>query len=418
MLKRENRSKVSLVAANQILIEACVFARNIIIARLIGADTLGEFIFLVLTIRLFAMSTDLAEDRFIIRADKDKLGQVLASIHFIAQARYLILTFLLLVMGLLNVKGVGFTSYMLLAGASLLRGFTHQGYRLHQRALNFRPALYVEGFTAVFGFVCLYFAAMLEPCLEVVCACMMAQAALHTALSHIMTDRRFKYQSMLYLDHMKELLTFGFPLLLTGAAMFWSMQGERLILSAMMEPADFAYFSMLFQLALVPVLIISRITINIGLPALSAVKDAWSQFQARMAYFHTYVYIIAIIYAVLFFMGANLALTTLFGPDFRADIGWVFFLAVAQALRLCRSPQSVAAQALGQTDIPLKANLVRIAFVLVAILAVLKGASILTLLILACIGEGAAWAMQGLLFSLRNRSRSAVARPAAMLKEA
>jgi O-antigen/teichoic acid export membrane protein len=409
---------IKLVAANQILIEGSVFLRNIIIARLIGAETLGEFVFLVLSIRLFAMTTDLAEDRFIVRAPEAGLRQALASCHFLAQCRAVILAFLLLAMGLFSVKDISLVSYVLLAGAAIFRGFTHQGYRLHQRALNFRPALYVEGITAVFGVVAMYIAVAAAPCLEAVCATLLAQSMLHTGFSHVMTDRRFRFESVLYIAEFKEIAKFGLPLLLTGAAMFWSMQGERLILSAILDSASFAHFSMLFQLALVPVLILGRMTITIGLPVLSGAQENWNEFQRLLDRFHVYVYAVAAVFALLFVLGANIALNLLFGPDFEADMGWVFFLAVAQALRLCRSPQSIAAQALGQTDIPLKANLARIAFVFIAIAAVLNGAPIITLLILACVGEGAAWATQGLLFSLRNRGRIAVAQPAAMLKEA
>lgn len=418
MFKHRSNKGISLVAANQILIEGCVFLRNILIARMIGAETLGEFVFLVLGIRLFAMSTDLAEDRFIVRAPEHNLRQVLASCHFLAHSRAVMLAFTLITMGLFSVKGVSLESYLLLAGTAVIRGFTHQGYRLHQRTLNFRPALYVEGVTAAFGVVAMYMAIAAVPCLEAVCATLLAQSMLHTGFSHVMTDRRFKFESALYIAEFKEIAKFGLPLLLTGAAMFWSMQGERLILSAVLDSASFAHFSMLFQLALVPVLILGRMTITVGLPVMSDAQENWNKFQRLLDQFHLYIYAVAAVFALFFVLGANLALNLLFGPDFEADMGWVFFLAVAQALRLCRSPQSIAAQALGQTDIPLKANLARIAFVFIAVAAVLNGAPIVTLLILACIGEGAAWATQGLLFSLRNRGRIAVVRPAAMLKEA
>ena len=113
-------------------------------------------------------------------------------------------------------------------------------------------------------------------------------------------------------------------------------------------------------------------------------------------------------------MLANPVLELLFGRDFKAAALLLLLVATAQALRLCRAPQSVAAQALGQTDIPFKANLVRVVFVLFAIASAMAGGSLATLLLIACIGEGCAWAAQGLLFSFRNRHRAP--RPAPQLK--
>jgi len=90
-------NKLSLITCNQLLLEACVFIRNIIIARLIGAETLGEFIFLVLGIRFFAMSTDLAVDRFILQIEEKSVNQALAGAHFIIRTRSGLLGIFLLI---------------------------------------------------------------------------------------------------------------------------------------------------------------------------------------------------------------------------------------------------------------------------------------------------------------------------------
>jgi len=304
-------------------------------------------------------------------------------------------------MGFNGIKDIGFSCFALLAVGAVIRGFTHQGYRLKQRSLNFRPALYIEGTTAIFGVVSLYIMTSAAPCLEVVCGCLMIQAAVHSALSHIMADTR--YEAEIYVEQLRSMLSFGLPLLLSGAVMFWSMQGERLVLSAVMTATEFAHFSMLFQLALVPILVLSRMALTLGLPALASVKENRVLFQAKLDKFHQYIYLVAGAAALLFVIGANVALMTLFGPDFKAEIGLVFLLAIAQALRLCRAPQSIAAQALGQTDIPLKANIVRIVFVIGGIAVVLNGGSLTSLLTFACIGEGATWVAQAWLFSFRNR---------------
>lgn len=409
MPKQKESKRVGIIATNQLLVEACVFARNILIARLMGAETLGQFVFLILSIRLFAMSTDLAAERYILQAAPDKLQSALAASHFISRTRGAMLALVLLLMGAYQVQGIGFAAYAALAASSFVRGFTHNGYILKQRSLNFRPALYVEGFSAVAGLIGLYFVVSVASSLEAACACLVAQSFLHTGLSHVLSDN--KYQSACDYVELKKIAVFGLPLLMTGVTMFWSMQGERLILSASLPADAFAHFSMMFQLALVPILVISRMALSYGLPVLSALKNDFTAFQTRLDEFHRWVYAIGSAYAFGFAMFANLVLQTLFGPDFRADIGLVLLVALAQMIRLFRAPQSVAAQALGQTDIPFKANLVRVSFVMFAVISILNGGSLHTVLIFACIGEGFAWATQGLLFSFRNRNRLSPAEP-------
>lgn len=396
-------NKIGLVASNQLLLEACVFIRNIIIARFLGAESLGEFIFLILAIRLFAMSTDLATERYIIQADKKDLKSALACSHFIAQTRGLGLAAMLLLMGLHNVHGISFFCYALLAGSALIRGFTHQGYRLKQRSLNFRPALYVEGSTMLIGTFAIYIVVAIEPCLEVVCACMLAQAAMHTSLSHIMSDEKYTAESDSVM--LKTVAKYGFPLLLTSVTMFWSMQGERVILSAVMPSDAFAHFSMLFQLALVPALVIGRIALSLGLPWLAQKQSNMDDFTESLSAFHVLTYGVMILFFLSFVLLSNPVLTILFGADFKAEMTIVFLVGLAQSLRLCRTPQSVAAQALAHTDIPFKANIIRVLAAITGALLVTAGGSLTSLLITACIGEGLAWVAQAILYSLRTRSK-------------
>lgn len=394
-------NRLGLVATNQMMREICVFGRNIIIARLIGAEQLGEFIFLILAIRLFAMSTDLAVDRYILQVDQKDTSHALAAAHLFIRGRSVILALLLAVMGLYGVQHISFACYGLLAGSAILRGFTHQGYRLKQRTLNFRPALYVEASTTIVATIAMYVVATHVPTLEAVCAVLLAQSGMHTALSHILSDDRYRaYASD---DRLKHMFGFGWPLMLSGITMFWSMQGERVILSAMLSAEDFAHFSMMFQLALVPVLVVGRVALTAGLPALAAVANNHAAFQNRLDYFHLYIYGVATVFVLGFVFLANPVLGALFGPAFETSVSLLFLVALAQSLRLCRQPQSVAAQALGHTDIPFKANLVRVSAVLFAVVSVALGGSLMSLLVIACVGEGVAWAAQALLFSMRTR---------------
>ncbi|MCK0067844.1 oligosaccharide flippase family protein [Kordiimonas laminariae] len=401
MPKLPMAKKLSTVAGNHLLLEGCVFLRNVIIARLLGAESLGEFIFLILAIRLFAMSTDLATERYILQVDQNRLKAALAGSHAIAQIRGLFLAAMLLLMGLHNVHNISFACYAFLAGSALIRGFTHQGYRLKQRTLNFTPALYVEGSTMLLGTFAIFTSISVVPSLEIVCACMLAQAGMHTALSHIFSGE--SYKAAAHKETFVDMVKFGFPLLLTSLTMFWSMQGERVILSSIMSSSEFAHFSMLFQLALVPALLIGRIALTLGLPILVLAKENWNNFSSRVTAFQVAAYGIMFVFFMSFVILVNPTLTMLFGADFKAEMMIIILVGLAQSIRLCRTPVSIAAQALGQTDIPLKANIIRVVASVLGAFFIYTGGSLQMLLATACVGEILACVVQSILFTARNR---------------
>ena len=390
------------MGATHLLVELSVFARNVIIARLAGAETLGEFIFLILAMRLFIMSTDLATERFLIQTEKSNLYHALATAHFIVRIRSVLLAVLLIIMGITNTHNIDMLVYVWLAATAIMQGYTHQGYKVQQRQLNYKPAFFVEGLSTFTATIAMILVVGFVPNLMGVCAVLFGQALMRTALSHILSHEY--YAVKLDQKTFKSMIKFGLPLLLTGVTMFWSMQGERVILAAMMPASDFAYFSMMFQLALVPVLLISRMTISLGLPAMVRSKGHPEVFGKQLARFQTMVISISILYGISFLFLANPALKFLFGPEFIADYPLIVLVCFAQVLRLCRSPQSVAAQALGQTDIPLKANLVRVIAVFFAFVWMITGGSVFGLLMIACCGEAVAITAQSALFSCRNRA--------------
>ncbi|MBL4838879.1 MAG: oligosaccharide flippase family protein [Kordiimonadaceae bacterium] len=400
MLKVCWTRKLSVITCNQMFLEVCVFLRNIIIARLIGAETLGEFIFLVLSIRFFAMSTDLAVDRFILQTEQSSINKALAGAHFIIRTRSCLLAVFLLIMGLLSFQGISASCYIILACGSCIRGFTHQGYRLKQRHLDFRPALYVEGFSAVLATFAMYATALYFPTLEAMCFVLLAQSVMHTVLSHLISKR--PYYAPAEGSMLRQQLKFGLPLMCAGIAMFWSMQGERIILSTVLSAIEFAHFSMVFQLALVPILIAGRIALTLGLPLMANHKGSPVEFSILLTKFQKYHLGGAGLFVLLFIAAANPVLMLLFGADFKADLSLVALVAVAQGLRLIRIPHSVAAQAFGQTDIPFKANIIRVLAVPIAALSLSLNGSLTTLLGIACVGEVISWAVQRTLFLTRN----------------
>jgi len=377
----------------QVVVEASIFARNILVAQCLGAQTLGQFVLLTLGLRLLVMSTDLATDRYIIRVQPKSLGAALSAANRLCQLRAALLGVLLVVAAILAPFGIDPLSYGLLAVAVGVRGFTHQGYRTAQRDLRFAASAAVDVGAALAGLLAIGVAVVLSLslmrgyALPLICGALVVQAAVHVWMSHAVAPKSQPYCISENWASTMPLLQFGWPLLVSGAVMFWGMQGERVILAAIMPADQFAHISMLLQLALVPALVIGRISLSLGLPLLSASANSQPDCSRTFLQFAGSVACAALVTSAAFIWLANPVLATAFGSDFVAASTLLYLAACMQCMRLLRIPHSVAAQAEGRTQVPLVANLVRTAAVPVMMGLAAYGYGVTAVLAIATIAE-------------------------------
>jgi O-antigen/teichoic acid export membrane protein len=80
------------LAFSQILVEGSAFLRNLILARLVGAEQMGLAVALALGIRLLEMMGDFGLERYLVQAPASRLRQVRGSVHLIQVVKGCLLT--------------------------------------------------------------------------------------------------------------------------------------------------------------------------------------------------------------------------------------------------------------------------------------------------------------------------------------
>ena len=82
MLNSTRRPRLTL-AATQVLCEGSAFLRNLVIARVIGADEMGLAVALALGIRIFEMAGELGLDRLLVQVEEESLVATRRAVHLL-----------------------------------------------------------------------------------------------------------------------------------------------------------------------------------------------------------------------------------------------------------------------------------------------------------------------------------------------
>lgn len=397
-MTQSTASKVIKVTTGQFALEGAVLGRQILIAHLLGAETLGGFLLVMLAWRAALMVSEMALDRFLLVQQGDS---ALATIQTLNLARMA-----LVAMGLFIVCHTlkPIDGYIWIAAACLIKGWQNLSYRVALRdgdpaafqvievwpTIAFLPAYGITGF--------------LQGAAADLAALLCLQSAIEVTLSHLKSNHRF----LLGWDKkiIKAAITFAWPLWLSGLLMFGSLYLERLAFADRLDIAVFAGLAIALQLAQLPIQVLGRVALVFGLPFIS---KATSNPLDRLR-FETMGVLAGLAICVGFILAAPHVLPLVFDLQVGTDL--ILLIAIAQGLRCLRIAGSVTAQARKKTHIPLIANGVRIAGVLAAVPAFLTMGDPAILLSAGVVAEIAALIIQHLLlFQAPKREKSYVYRP-------
>lgn len=384
----------SFAAISPVIEEISIFVRNIIIARLCGAETLGSFLFILILLRLGHMSTDLSVERFIIAqsgGDRVTAEDRIRAGHSLMLCRAVILVLAVVCFSFTaqNVLSADIVPWLI--AMILIQGVTNLGYHTEQIGLTYHNQVIMKAVIPMAGVGGLLIVLLYRPDLSAALAVVTLTSAVQMIVSHCLSHHRYALGFCPVL--MKKMIRFGLPLLGASAVMFWSMQGDRVIIGTLFTAEEFARFSISFQLALVPVLILGKISLLIGLPLAAAKMKAEkrgnataviNQFLAQALYLYTGA---AFIFVSIYYWGANILSGWVFGPEFYTAPIVILLIGLCQAGRIMRTPSSIIAQAAGHTVIPFKANIIRLLGTAFGAVFLLSSGGITDLLLAALCAE-------------------------------
>jgi len=377
------------LAATQALGEGSAFLRNLILARLIGADEMGLAVALALGIRLFEMAGEFGLDRLLVQVEDAALPATRRVVHLLQLLKggVLAAAAMLLAIPLSRTLDPGLDpSVFALAALSLaIRGAANCDYRECQRRREFGPALVVEGGSNLLAAIATAPLAWATRDYTALAWASLVQAAVFCALSHTVASHPFRagFDRALFV----RCLRYGAPIALNGALMFLALQGDRLIVALHFPAAELARFALAAQLTLLPALIGARYVLASELPRLAGLSRDAGGFTALWTAQLRRVTAVSALGVLGLGLGGNVLVGFLYGSEYRIAPEVFWLLAAAAGLRLIRAVPSTALMARERTQFLFLSNMPRLLTVPVALWAVASGAGLTAVVAIGAIGE-------------------------------
>jgi O-antigen/teichoic acid export membrane protein len=384
-----NRHPRLTLAATQVLCEGSALLRNIVIARLIGADEMGLAVALALGIRIFEMAGELGLDRLLVQVEKETLDATRRAVHLLQLVKgwsVAGVAALLAIPVCLALDPAINPAWFALAAVSIaVRGSANWDYRERQRYGEFLPALVVEGGSNLIAVLAAIPLALWTRDYSALVWVSLLQASAFFALSHAVASRplRVGFDRAL----LARCVRYGAPIALNGALMFLALQGDRLIAAVHFPAAELARFALAAQLALLPALIGARYVLTSELPRFAALARQPHGFEGHLAGQLTRVTVVASLGVVGLGLCGNLLVEILYGSEYRISGEVFWLLAAAAGLRLIRAVPSTALMALERTRLLLLGNLPRLLILPIALIAVANGGGLVAVVACGAVGE-------------------------------
>jgi O-antigen/teichoic acid export membrane protein len=381
------------------------FARNILVARLLGVEDYGIAATFALSTALIEMATTLGLEKLIVQAregDEPEWQAGLQGFHLIRSILAALVLFALAqpTATFFGVPDLAW-AYRVMALVPLFLGFEHFDIHRLTRHKLYRPFLMHRVLPLTASVAAIWPLVWLFGDYRVLLYAHLIQYGLSTVVSHAVAERR--YQLSFDRAIIGRALSFGWPLLINNALLFAVMEGDRVIVGRELGLEALAIFSIGLTLTRMPIGIITQSLSLFFLPRLSAAQDD----PIRFAHLSCAVLQTALVSGLLLVLMVALIggpiVSLLFGDKYAALLPFLIWFAIWQAVRGFRAGVSQIMLARGGTRQLLLANIVRIAVIPLAWWAAAHGATFLTLIVIATTGEIAAFGA-GLAF-LKYRSQ-------------
>src|SRR6056297_788568 len=381
------------------------FARNILVARLLGVEDYGIAITFALSTALVEMASTFGLQKLIVQAregDDPKWQAGLQGFHLLRGILAAAVLFALAqpIATFFGIPDLAW-AYQVLALVPLFLGFEHFDIHRLTRCKLYRPIMMYRVLPLIASVAAIWPLAWLFGDYRVMLYALLVQWGLSAVVSHATAERRYR----LSLDRaiIGRAFSFGWPLLINSALLFAVMEGDRVIVARELGLEILAIFSIGLTLTRMPISVLTGSLSQFFLPRLSAAQDD----PIRFAYLARAVMQAGLVSGLLLVLGVALiggpVITLLFGDKYAALLPVLIWFAIWQAVRGFRVGVSQIALARGETRQLMLANIVRLAMLPLAWGAAAHGATFLALIWIAAVGEVAAFGA-GLMF-LKYKSR-------------
>ena len=381
-----------------------LLVRNLVVARLISVEDYGIASTFAISMAIVEMASNLGLQQLMIQ---DRMGddpRLQAGLHGFNALRGLTAGLILLALAgplaaFLGVPEIAW-AYQLMALVPLMRGLHHFDVERLKRRMRFGPAIAAGLIPAALSVAAVWPLERLFGDWRAMLYAVLGQAALSCLATHLLAERRFAMS----FDRavMSKGLRFGWPLLVNGLLLFFMMHGEKLVVGRELGIAAMGIFAMGFTLTLTPTLVLARSVQEFFLPQLSVLQDEPRRFDPMAAATMQAAVVNGLLVAVGVVALGGPFVAVVLGEKYAALIPLLAWLAILQAVRVFKTGPATVALARGHTSNAMIANIPRVASLGVSWAALIQGASLVDVVLIATAGEMVGFAVSLTLLRART----------------
>ena len=335
------------------------FLRNIIVARLVSPEDFGIAALFVLTISFLEKISNLAVDTLLIQSPHGEKPRFQQTSQLMTAVRGLGIALMLLLFAgpvarLFDIPAATW-AFRLLAIVPLIRGLAHQDMSRFQRQFNFKPALFTEIFPQLISVSLAWPLAAWLGDYSAILYLILVQTLARTVMSHFMAERPYNWGWEPI--HAREIISFGWPLLINGILLFLITQGDRFVIGAAdnlfaretYSKTQLGFYSAAFVLSSAITNGIYSVVSPVMLPLLSATQDLRVQFQKRCRFCIQIAAFILSPIGIFFILLGGWFLVLAYGDQYRAAAPLMAWLGATSSIHLLRLASTTIAMAKGHS---------------------------------------------------------------------
>ncbi|WP_179378110.1 oligosaccharide flippase family protein [Jannaschia marina] len=378
-----------------------LFARNLAVAALIPVADYGIAATFALAMAAVEMASSFGLQQQIVQArdgDDPRLQDALTGFQLLrgVLASAVLLALADPIAAFFTIPEVAW-AYRLLALVPLLNALRHFDIHRFNRDDRFGPLVMTNTVPALASFLAIWPLALWLGDWRVMLAALLLHAALSTALSHVVAERRWR--PVVDRALWARTLRFGWPILLNALVLFTVFQVDKMAVGRILGLAPLGVFALAVTLTLTPALVMANTIQTAALPRLSRLPAA--DLERPAARTLTLCLAVGLALALAGTVGGWLAAPWLAATGYAGLAPLLGPMAVVQGLRVAKTGTNVVALSQGMTANAILSNLPRVAALGLGIWVLLDGADLLALVWLGAAGEALGLGISALLVTVR-----------------
>ncbi|MCF6290969.1 MAG: oligosaccharide flippase family protein [Desulfobacterales bacterium] len=381
--------------------QGLVLIRHMIVAQNISTADVGIGIALMSCLTLVEMMSSVRPDALLIQADDGDDPELQASVQTLESLRGLISgTVLFLLASPLAFwfeKPEAAWAFQTIAILPLLRGVGHLDPKRVQRQLNYTTDLWVAVVPQLLTALVAWPVARWLGDYSAVLLLMFVRAIAATITTHIVATRKYRWS--LNREHFRRIVSFGWPLLLTGGLIYLVTQGDRFIIGSRYTHYSIAALG-LFGLARNTTAasreLVAATANPILLPLFSQTRNDPARLEALYTRSCQGLAVVAAGSCIPFFLMGGRLMGWIYGEEYHDSANFIGWLAAAQAMNMLCNPPIRASLAMADTRNSLITSLVRGTSLMAMILVAVLEGSLAWMAIAGLAGEAAGFVASSL----------------------